>query len=85
MVGLGERQDEVRRLLKDLRAHDVDVVTIGQYLQPTRKHLPVEEYVHPDIFEEYSRVGDSIGFKAVFSGPLVRSSFMAELVHEQAK
>lgn len=84
MVGLGERQDEVRRLLDDLRAHGVDAVTIGQYLQPTRNHLPVEEYVHPDVFEEYRRVGEGLGFKAVFSGPLVRSSFMAELVHEQA-
>ncbi len=84
MVGLGERQQEVWRLLTDLRAHEVDVVTIGQYLQPTRNHLSVEEYVHPDIFEEYKRAGEELGFRAVFAGPLVRSSFMAELVHEQA-
>jgi lipoyl synthase len=84
MVGLGERRDEVNRLLEDLRAHDVEVATIGQYLQPTRRHLPVEEYVHPDIFEEYKECGERLGFRAVFSGPFVRSSFMAEMVHEQA-
>lgn len=85
MVGLGERADEVERLLEDLRRVDVDVVTIGQYLQPTRKHLPVEEYVHPDVFDRYRDYGERIGFRAVFSGPLVRSSYMAEMVHEQAK
>ena len=80
MVGLGETRDEVRRLLDDLRAHEVDVATIGQYLQPTRAHLPVEEYVHPDVFAEYREYGEELGFRAVFSGPLVRSSFMAEMV-----
>jgi lipoic acid synthetase len=80
MVGLGETGDEVRRLLEDLRAHDVDVVTIGQYLQPTRHHLPVEEYVHPDVFAAYREFGERLGFRAVFSGPLVRSSFMAEQI-----
>lgn len=85
MVGLGERADEVERLLEDLRRAEVDVVTIGQYLQPTRKHLPVEEYVHPDLFDRYREIGERMGFRAVFSGPLVRSSFMAEMVHEQAK
>jgi lipoic acid synthetase len=84
MVGLGERRDEVLRLLKDLRAHAVDVVTIGQYLQPTRAHLPVEDYVHPDVFEEYKTYGEGLGFRAVFSGPLVRSSFMAEMVNDIA-
>lgn len=84
MVGLGERRDEVKRLLEDLRASNVGVATIGQYLQPTRKHLPVEEYVHPDVFEEYKQYGETLGFRAVFSGPLVRSSFMAEMVHAQA-
>jgi lipoic acid synthetase len=84
MVGLGERPDEVRLLLEGLRAHDVDVVTIGQYLQPTRAHLPVAEYVHPDVFEEYKTYGEKLGFRAVFSGPLVRSSFMAEMVRETA-
>jgi lipoyl synthase len=84
MVGLGERREEVKRLLEDLRAHDVDVVTIGQYLQPTRKHLPVEEYVHPEVFEAYKIYGEGLGFRAVFAGPLVRSSYMADLVHEKA-
>jgi lipoic acid synthetase len=84
MVGLGERSDEVRTLLGDLRSHEVDVVTIGQYLQPTRAHLPVAEYVHPDVFEEYKAYGERLGFRAVFSGPLVRSSFMAEMVNEEA-
>jgi lipoyl synthase len=84
MVGLGERCEEVRRLLEDLRGHSVDVVTIGQYLQPTRAHLPVEEYIHPDVFEEYKAYGERLGFRAVFSGPLVRSSFMAEMVNEEA-
>jgi lipoyl synthase len=85
MVGLGERPDEVKRLLEDLRDHLVDVVTIGQYLQPTRAHLPVEEYIHPDVFEDYKNYGERIGFRAVFSGPLVRSSFMAEMVWETAE
>ena len=85
MVGLGERPDEVKHLLEDLREHDVDVATIGQYLQPTRGHLPVEEYVHPDVFDEYREYGEVLGFRAVFSGPLVRSSYMADLVNERAK
>ncbi|HKP12094.1 MAG TPA: lipoyl synthase, partial [Blastocatellia bacterium] len=83
MVGLGETFDEVLRLLEDLRAHDVDVVTIGQYLQPTRRHLPVEAYVHPDTFDAYREFGERLGFRAVFSGPLVRSSFMAEMIHDE--
>ena len=85
MVGLGETGDEVKRLLEDLREHEVDVVTIGQYLQPTRNHLPVAEYVHPDVFAEYKECGEQLGFRAVFSGPLVRSSFMAEMVREIAE
>jgi lipoic acid synthetase len=84
MVGLGERRDEVKRLLDDLRAHEVAVVTIGQYLQPTLRHLPVEEYVHPEVFEEYREYGERLGFRAVFSGPMVRSSFMAELVRDRS-
>ncbi len=84
MVGLGETGAEVKQLLEDLRASQVDVATIGQYLQPTRHHLPVEQYVHPDVFEEYKEYGESLGFRAVFSGPMVRSSYMADLVHEQA-
>ncbi len=84
MVGLGETPDEVEQLLRDLRAQDVDVATIGQYLQPTRKNLKVAEYVSPERFDEYKELGLSIGFKMVFSGPLVRSSYMADLVNEQA-
>jgi lipoic acid synthetase len=84
MVGLGETPDEVAQLLRDLRENDVDVATIGQYLQPTRRNLRVAEYVTPERFEEYKDLGLSMGFKMVFSGPLVRSSYMADLVNEQA-
>jgi lipoic acid synthetase len=84
MVGLGETGDEVRQLLRDLRGHDVDVATIGQYLQPTRRNLPVAEYLAPEQFVLYRDFGLSLGFKMVFSGPLVRSSYMADLVSEQA-
>jgi lipoyl synthase len=85
MVGLGETQAEVEQLLRDLRAADVDVATIGQYLQPTRRNLRVADYVAPERFEAYREFGLSIGFKMVFSGPLVRSSYMADLVSEQAR
>ncbi len=84
MVGLGESFEEVKLLLEDLKAAETDVVTIGQYLQPTRNHLPVEQYVHPEVFAEYREYGERLGFRAVFSGPLVRSSYMAEMVHDQA-
>jgi lipoic acid synthetase len=84
MVGLGERAEEVEQLLRDLRDRDVDVATIGQYLQPTRRNLPVNEYVTPERFDAYRDFGLSIGFRMVFSGPLVRSSYMADLVSEQA-
>ena len=85
MVGLGESGDEVCELLRDLRAAGTDVATIGQYLQPTRRNLPVAEYVEPAQFDAYRNFGLSIGFKMVFSGPLVRSSYMADLVSEQAR
>jgi lipoic acid synthetase len=84
MVGLGETPDEVAQLLRDLRGRDVDVATIGQYLQPTRRNLRVAEYVTPEQFDEYRDLGLSLGFKMVFSGPLVRSSYMADRVNEQA-
>ncbi len=84
MVGLGETQAEVEQLLRDLRAHHVDVATIGQYLQPTRRNLQVAEYLAPEQFDAYRDFGLSIGFPMVFSGPLVRSSYMADLVSEQA-
>jgi lipoic acid synthetase len=85
MAGLGETPDEVAQLLRDLREQDVDVATIGQYLQPTRRNLPVAEYVTPERFDEYRDAGLSMGFRMVFSGPLVRSSYMADLVNEQAE
>ena len=84
MVGLGETQQEVKQLLYDLRAVKTDVVTIGQYLQPTRRRLPVEDFIRPEVFNEYRRYGESIGFRAVFSGPLVRSSYMADQIGEAA-
>lgn len=84
MAGLGESAGEVELLLRDLRESEVDVATIGQYLQPTRRNLPVAEYVPPAQFEAYREYGLSVGFKMVFSGPLVRSSYMADLVNEQA-
>jgi lipoic acid synthetase len=85
MAGLGETPAEVEQLLRDLRGQDVDVATIGQYLQPTRRNLPVAEYVAPPQFDRYRDFGLSLGFKMVFSGPLVRSSYMADLVNEQAE
>ena len=84
MVGLGETADEVHQLLRDLRASDTDVATIGQYLQPTRRNLAVAEYVTPEQFGAYRDFGMTLGFKAVFSGPLVRSSYMADEVNREA-
>lgn len=77
MLGLGETPDEIEALLADLHAHDVDIVTIGQYLRPTPDHLPIERYVPPDEFREYARLGKSLGIPHVQSGPLVRSSYHA--------
>jgi len=85
MVGLGETREEVRELLGDLRAAQADVATIGQYLQPTRRNLPVERYLEPREFEAFRDYGLALGFKAVFSGPLVRSSYMAVAVSEEAR
>lgn len=78
MVGLGETEEEVFKTMDDLLEHGCDVLTIGQYLQPTRMHLEVAEYVHPDKFAMYKEVGLAKGFKFVESGPLVRSSYHAE-------
>jgi lipoic acid synthetase len=80
MLGLGETPEEVHQLMRDLRAADVDIVTLGQYLQPTRRNLPVVEFVPPAQFDAYRDFGLSHGFKTVFSGPLVRSSYMADLI-----
>jgi len=78
MVGLGEEDDEVLRTLDDLRAHDCRFVTIGQYLQPTKGHLPVKRYVHPDLFAAWADYARSIGIDRAQFGPLVRSSYHAE-------
>ena len=80
MLGLGERREEVIEVLQRLRDAVFGIVTIGQYLQPKREKLDVVEYVHPDVFEEYREIGDGMGFRAVFSGPFVRSSYMADVV-----
>ncbi len=85
MVGLGERPEQVEQLLRDLLASSVEVVTIGQYLQPTRRNLAVAEYVTPEQFAAYEQYGMSLGFKSVFSGPFVRSSYMADLVNDEAQ
>jgi lipoyl synthase len=78
MLGLGETEEEVLEAMDDLRAAGVDVLTIGQYLQPTKKHLAVQEYIHPDMFRKYEMLGLNKGFTFVESGPLVRSSYHAE-------
>lgn len=84
MVGLGETQDEVKQLLRDIRSAGAHIATIGQYLQPTRRNLQVQRYVTPAEFDELRDFGLSIGFEMVFSGPFVRSSYMADLVEEEA-
>lgn len=78
MLGLGESSPEVEAVMEDLRAHDCDMLTLGQYLQPTRHHLPVSNFVHPDEFKRLEEVGYDMGFKHVASGPLVRSSYHAD-------
>ena len=78
MLGLGEKEEEVIQTLKDLRAVDLDVVTIGQYLQPTKQHLPVHEFVTPEQFKKYETIGLELGFRHVESGALVRSSYKAQ-------
>jgi lipoic acid synthetase len=82
MVGVGETFDEVVEAMRDLRAHNVDIVTIGQYLQPTKKHLKIERYYTPEEFAKFKEIGLSMGFSHVESGPLVRSSYHA---HEQVQ
>ena len=82
MVGLGETNEEVLEVMRDLRAHDVDMITIGQYLQPSREHAPVTRFVTPAEFEEFRIYGEELGFTNVASGPLVRSSYHADLQHK---
>ena len=78
MLGLGEQKEEVFAIMDDLLENGCDVLTLGQYLQPTKHHLPIKEYIHPDLFAEYKEVGLEKGFDFVESGPLVRSSYHAE-------
>ncbi|MDG2090654.1 MAG: lipoyl synthase [Gammaproteobacteria bacterium] len=78
MLGLGESKEEVIQVLQDMAAHNVDMVTLGQYLQPSREHLAVERFVHPDEFDEYALIGKEMGFRHIASGPLVRSSYHAD-------
>ena len=78
MVGLGETDEEIVQVMRDLRAHDVDMLTIGQYLAPSAHHLPVERYVHPDTFVRFEHEARSLGFKNAAIGPLVRSSYHAD-------
>jgi lipoic acid synthetase len=77
MVGLGETTGEVIKTMEDLRKVNVDFLTVGQYLQPTKKHLKLNEFIHPEQFEAYRALGLEMGFKYVASGPLVRSSYKA--------
>ena len=78
MLGLGETDDEIIETMEDLRSVQVDILTLGQYLQPTPKHLPVAEFITPERFEKYRELGLKMGFRYVESGPLVRSSYHAE-------
>jgi lipoic acid synthetase len=84
MLGLGEEQKEVRQVMSDLREVSCDLLTLGQYLRPSGKHHPVMRYIPPEEFEELGREGQNMGFKGVFSSPLVRSSFHAGEVFERA-
>jgi lipoic acid synthetase len=78
MLGLGETETEVLETMDDLRSVDVDILTLGQYLQPTREHLPVAEFITPEIFDRYKKIALAKKFRYVESGPLVRSSYHAE-------
>ncbi|NWF61865.1 MAG: lipoyl synthase [Fischerella sp.] len=82
MVGLGETDEEIRQVMRDLRAVDCDILTIGQYLQPTQKHLKVDQFIHPDQFAAWKSFGEELGFLQVVSSPLTRSSYHAEQVRE---
>lgn len=84
MLGLGEQRYEVLDVMRAMRESDVDILTIGQYLQPKKVKLDVVEYVRPEVFDEYRAIGEEMGFRAVFSGPFVRSSYMADVVAGQA-
>ncbi len=78
MVGLGEKKDEIIDVMRDMREHNIDMLTIGQYLQPSKDHLPVLRYVEPAEFDEYTAVAEELGFAQAACGPLVRSSYHAD-------
>lgn len=78
MLGLGETREELIQVMHDMREHNIDMITLGQYLQPSRNHLPVDRFVPPEEFEEYGEIAKELGFKSVASGPLVRSSYHAD-------
>ncbi|MEE9448218.1 MAG: lipoyl synthase, partial [Arenicellales bacterium] len=84
MLGLGETTEEVIQTLKDMREYDIDMLTLGQYLQPSRHHLAVEKYYHPDEFTELKRIAEELGFESVASGAMVRSSYDADVQAEIA-
>lgn len=84
MLGLGEEREEIIAALRDLRSVDVDFITIGQYMRPSKKHLSIKRWVHPDEFKEIGEIALSLGFKGAASSPLVRSSYMAKEFYEQA-
>ena len=85
MLGLGESRDEVLAAMEEIAAQGTHILTLGQYMQPTREHLPIERYVHPDEFAEFKRLGEQMGFKHVEAGPLVRSSYHAFEQEEAAR
>jgi lipoic acid synthetase len=82
MVGIGEKMDEIEAVMRDLREHDCDMLTVGQYLQPSKHHMPVSRFVTPDEFKTIETIGYNLGFAHVASGPLVRSSYHADLQAE---
>jgi lipoic acid synthetase len=84
MLGLGENPDEVLQVMRDLQAHHVNILTLGQYLRPSMKHLPIIRYIPQEEFDEYKRAGLKMGFAHVEAGPLVRSSYHADGAEEAA-
>lgn len=84
MVGLGETDDEILEVMRDMRAHDIDMLTIGQYLAPSTSHLPVRRYVHPDVFARFEREANAMGFTHAAVGAMVRSSYHADQQAHQA-
>ena len=81
MLGLGETPDEVLGVMADMRQHGVTMLTLGQYLQPSKAHIPVKEFIHPDQFDRYKEQAEEMGFEQVASGPMVRSSYHADVQH----